>query len=326
MVFKMLKKIFRYIFNKPLYKKYYRLLEPPTAKEKENIKKLIKSFEELPYEVTVDCRESEELWKQNMNNLKELVLNDNPREFLRWDVILGTMFVSNEHYILTELNHLRKKSDWNERWQKAIQEVSVGNPIPFDKYYHSSGNLIHHAYHLSQFEERTGISVDKIDYVFEFGGGYGSMCRLFYNLGFKGRYIIFDLPHFSALQTYYLKTIGIIVCEFNRIKDAGDGVVCVSDIEILKEILLSFNGYCNSIFIATWSISEVPLHIRNSILPLVSHFRSFLIAYQNNFGEINNTRYFENFKDYYEHKVKWYQWGIKHLPGNTYLVGTRNFY
>jgi len=303
--------------------KYHRLLEPPTVKEQEYIKKLIKSFKELPYEEVVNCTESERLWKKNMNNLKELVLKDNPREFLRWDVILGTMFVGNEHYVLTELNHLRKKSDWNSRWEKAIQEVSVGNPIPFDKYHNSSANLIHHAYHLSQFEERTGISADKIDCVFEFGGGYGSMCRLFYNLGFEGKYIIFDLPHFSALQTYYLKAIGINVCEFDRIQSSENDVVCISDIDTLKNTLSGNDGLSNSIFIATWSISEAPLHIRDSILPLVSHFRSFLIAYQDNFGEINNIMYFEDLKNYFEQKVVWDQWRIKHLPGNTYLVGTQ---
>lgn len=301
--------------------KYHRLLEPPTVNEQENIKSLIKTFKELPYEVVANCPESERLWKQNMNDLKELVLNDNPREFLRWNIILGTMFVSNERYVLTELNDLRKKSDWNVRWKEAIQENAVGNPVPFDKYHQSSGNLIHHAYHISQFEERTGITVDKIDYVFEFGGGYGSMCRLFYNLGFKGTYLIFDFPHFSAIQTYYLKTIGIAVCKFDGIQAPENGVICISDFDTLKNILLSYDGFGNSIFIATWSISEAPLHIRDSILPLVSHFRSFLIAYQDNFGEINNISYFENFKNDFEHKIKWNQWTIKHLPGNTYLVG-----
>ena len=322
----MLKKIIRYISNKPLYGKYYRLLDPPTAKEKEDIKKLKKTFKELPYEFAENCPKSERLWKQNMNNLRELVLKNNPREFLRWDIILGTMFVGNEQYVLTELNDLRKKYDWKNRWEKAIQEVSVGNPIPFDKYHHSSPNLIHHAYHLSQFEEMTGISTDKIDCVFEFGGGYGSMCRLFHNLGFKGKYLIFDLPHFSALQTYYLKTIGIPVYEFDRIQASENGVVCVSDIGILKKMLSSYNGCRHSIFIATWSISEAPLNIRDSILPSVSHFRSFLIAYQDYFCEINNIKYFENFKNYFDKKIIWNQREIRHLPGNTYLVGTQNLH
>lgn len=258
-----------------------------------------------------------------MNNLREMVFTGNPREFLRWDVVLETMFTSNERYILTEFNHLKAKPDWNERWQKAIEEVTAGRPMPYNKYYRSSGNLIHHAYHISQLEEKTDLSADKIDFIFEFGGGYGSMCRLLYNLGFKGKYAIFDLPHFSALQRYFLKTIGITVYTFDNFQFPENGVVCTSDIQNLKDILLSHCDASNSLFIATWSISETPLNLRNSILPLVSSLDSFLIADQDNFGEINNIRYFEEYKHYHEDNIKWSQWRIKHLPGNTYLVGTR---
>ncbi|MFC1567282.1 hypothetical protein ACFL3R_00410 [Thermodesulfobacteriota bacterium] len=322
--FKMLKKIFRYALNKPLYMKYYKPLDPPTLREQQLIADLIKTFQELSYEDTADCFRSEIIWKLNLNILRELVLTDNPREFLRWDVIMGTMFVSNDKYVTTELNHLRGKPDWNERWQKAIEEVAPGRPVPFNKYHRSSGNLIHHAYHLSQFEEKTGVALDDVDFVFEFGGGYGSMCRLFYNLGFKGKYVIFDLPHFAALQKYYLKTIGITVHALDKFKSAENGVVCISDIEKLQNILSGHNDSCHSLFIATWSISEAPLHIRDAVLSLASSFSSFLISYQVDFGEMDNIKYFETYKNYCQQEIQWNQWQIKHLPKNTYLVGTRN--
>ena len=47
------------------------------------------------------------------------------------------------------------------------------------------------------------------DVIVEFGGGYGSMCRLVRKLGFKGRYVIFDLRPILALQKYYLGLHGV---------------------------------------------------------------------------------------------------------------------
>ncbi len=197
---------------------------------------------------------SELAWIHNTNRLKELVLNQNPREFLRWDVVSSTMLIAYTNYLFRELMYLKSCSDWNTRWRSAIKELSVGHPIPYIFYPASSGNLIYHAYHLAQFEEKTRTQVHEIDFVLEFGGGYGSMCRLFYNLGFRGRYVIFDLPSFSALQIYYLKTLDLPVQPINELK-SRTGIVCVSDNTVLKSILANIKCE-NKLFIATWSISE----------------------------------------------------------------------
>lgn len=315
--------MFNKIFNKPLYKQYYKPFDPPSLREQILIDDLKNSFKKLSNEDATGYSHPERIWKQNINDLRELVLTDNPREFLRWDVISGTMFVGNEDYVVTELNHLRRKADWKQRWEKAIEEVETGFPISFNKFPQSSGNLIHHAYHVSQLEEKTGVALDQIDFVCEFGGGYGCMCKLFHNLGFNGKYVIYDFPHFSALQEYYLKTVGITVHAFDNFQSEKTGVALVSDIDALKDILSTYEDYSNSLFVAMWSISETPLHIKNSILPLVSHFDSILIAYQDKFGGMDNIKYFEAYKSNYEHEIQWNQLRIKHLPGNTYLIGTR---
>ncbi len=159
-----------------------------------------------------------------------------------------------------------------------------------------------------------------MDYVFEFGGGYGSMCRLFYNLGFHGRYIIFDLPSLSALQRYYLRTIGFRVKSTTEFVKSEDGIVCVSDIQQLISLLPDHIKASNALFLATWSISESPIRIRELILPRISDFQSFLIAYQDGFEEVNNVEYFDNWKKTIKN-VAWQSWRIEHLPGNNYLVG-----
>lgn len=170
-------------------------------------------------------------------------------------------------------------------------------------------------------EEKTEVRVNSMCFIFEFGGGYGSMCRLFHNLGFNGKYVIFDLPGFSALQQFFLRSVGIKVHSVDSFKTAEGGVVCISDLEILGEIL-SYVEASNSMFIATWSISETPINLRDSILPLISQFKAFLIAYQNQFGEVNNLDFFRSWRET-QSEIEWHNWQIEHLPPNSYLVGIR---
>ena len=183
----------------------------------------------------------------------------------------------------------------------GIHEHSFGSPTPFIFYPWSSGNLIHNAHHLAQFENITHQNITDFDYVFEFGGGYGSMARLFHNLGFKGKYIIYDLPEFSQLQKIYLDKIGMKNVEF------------VTRIEGIP------NSNGKVLFIATWSLSEAPLDLRNQILDKVTA-NSYLFAYQRSFDVFNNIEYFNKFRN--ELKLKWYDSEIKHIPDNNYLFGS----
>lgn len=200
-------RLFRRIITKLLLMVLDKPLPPPTQKEKQLIEEIKSKFVSSQR----DASQANMEWGSNMNRLYELVMNDDIRSFLRWDVIMHTMFVSNNApYVRRELNYLKNLAYWDNRWSKAIVESTIGHPIPFVFYPKSSGNLIHHAYHLAQLEEKAQINVNEIDFVFEFGGGYGSMCRLFHNIGFTGDYVIFDLPPFSALQEYYLKASSIL--------------------------------------------------------------------------------------------------------------------
>jgi hypothetical protein len=305
-----------------------RPLPLPSRDEEAFLSELHTAFRELSVLDITKALPSETVWRSNMNRLRELVLNQDPREFLRWDVVSRTMFVSFSRYTSTELKYLKHRPDWNTRWRPAIKESLVGHPmrygyhpIPYIFYPASSGNLIHHAYHVAQFEEKTKVQVHNIDYVFEFGGGYGSMCRLFYNLGFHGKYIVFDLPSFSELQRYFLRTLGLPVQSVTEFVKSRAGIVCVSDIQQLITLLTDHSEARNTMFIATWSISESPISIRDSILPLTSEFQSFLIAYADTFGEVNNVDFFNNWKETIRN-ISWHSWRIEHIPGSVYLVGT----
>lgn len=264
---------------------------------------------------------SELIWQRFMERFLEAVLREDPRSFLRWPVIRKAMCVTNQPYIALELLSLRLRSGWRQRWKPALRESPPGHPLPFWAMPSSSGNLIHHANHLAQFEARTGRPAAGFPAVFEFGGGYGSMCRLFHQLGFAGRYVIYDLPPFSALQTYFLTSLGLPLLSLEQLSAADRGIVCVSDREGLGQAL-AWAGSTRGLFVGTWSISETPASVREQIMPEVARCEGVLIAYMRTFLEMDNHDLFTRWAA--EHaEFRWSHRGIGTLPGHFYLFGTR---
>jgi hypothetical protein len=299
------------MFDKPL----------PAASETENrlVKEIRETFRDLTGSNTQHSGLCHTEGQENIARLRELVLNDDPRRFMRWDVILKTMSVAQAEYVRPEFNYLKNLADWDSRWRSAIDESPVGHPEPYWRYPRSSGNLIHHAYHLARFEKETSLCAHTMDFIFEFGGGYGNMCRLLHKLGFQGSYVLFDLPAFSALQKFYLESVGITVRLVDSFEKEKKGCFCISDIRQLKRIF-SAGETSSSIFIATWSISETPLELRNNVLSCVKNFGTFLIAYQHRFKEVDNIGFFRKWTAA-QKDVLWYNMQIEHIPNNSYLFG-----
>lgn len=243
-------------------------------------------------------------WLENIINFKNHILTQDPKNFLQWDIIRKTMFIGNALFILREYFYLRQNG-WN-KWKKAITEKNYVRTEPYLLYPKSSGNLIHYAYHLAKFEDISGKKIKDYDFIFEYGGGYGGMCLLIHNLGFKGKYIIYDFSILSALQSFFLK--------INEIeKDA----LCLDNINKVKKMIPKKG---RKLFIATWSLSESPLQIRKIVYPLIKEFDAFLIGYQGQFGEVNNHKYFEDYQKSLT-KLFWCNQEIPQLGSNYYLFG-----
>lgn len=297
------------------------LAEADTA-EQELIDQLRSDFSRVGKITDKGKEPSEQVWINNMNRLFDLVHDEDPRRFLHWDVIQKAMFITNAMYVLIELSFLKKQSTWSSKLKPALEEDKTGAPIPYWTYPSSSGNLIHHAYHIGQLESNMGIDVSKLEYIVECGGGYGSMCRLVRNLGFKGTYVIYDLPHFSALQKYYLQSVGIKVFEEDPGKEPGMSVRLETDIDRLKAII-GDSGDLKSLFLATWSLSEMPLELRTLIAPLFSSFNHVYFAYQTAFEEVNNVEYFQEIQKK-QNGFNWKVWEVASLPTHYYMAGTKS--
>jgi hypothetical protein len=267
----------------------------------------------------------DETWTKFMNQIRYLILNDDVSNFLEWPVILKTMFAAHAKFIFLSYYYLRRSSNWHTLFKNAVIESSLGNPMPFLLYPYASSNLIHLSYLLSLFVDQTGEQPEKLDVVFEFGGGYGSMCRLLHRANFQGTYIIFDLPVLSALQRFYLKSVGLPVSPAAEVESGNPGIICISDLNQLKRLLQQLAGpAANSLFIATWSISETSLELRNQIMDLVNPFKSFLITYQEQFWEIDNFAYFSHWVESHHLMKKLYHSKAKHAANNYDLMGTTN--
>lgn len=296
------------------------LLPPMSKVEAQLIDELRQNIRQLPPLSSENSKtDAESLWTQNRIDIRDKILRDDPRRFLNWEVIRNTMFVGNAAYVEREFESLRRSEQWQSHWKDAICDSNVGLPLRFPGYAASSGNLIHHAYHLSQFGDRTIESIKTFKTIVEFGGGYGSTCRLVRRLGFKGSYFIFDLPELSALQRFYLKMNGIEVADTCHDATEPDSVVCLSSQDDLAAAL---QAQKIDLFLANWSLSETPLCLRDQFLPIVSTAQNFLIGYQDSFGEVDNRQFFAGWTSR-QANVAWREIQIEHLPANNYLIGTR---
>jgi hypothetical protein len=252
-------------------------------------------------------------WIDFVAELKRYAFFYDPRTFLRWRVIERTMFVVDQTYIPNELHALQASSDWEQLWKAAIVEQNVGCPTPSPHLFTTSGNLIHHAYHLLKLREAVGANFDQIETVFEFGGGYGSMCRLLRRVGFHGDYVIYDLPEMTLLQKFYL---GMLDPTFDM-----SNTVLINTLSELEKATAHQRDRKGSLFIAAWSLSETPILLRNQILSLVKGFDYYLFCYQPRFDDVDNVEFFKHYADE-RHDVSWNSWRCSGYD-SYYLVGKK---
>lgn len=294
-----------------------------TSKQAALITALRNEIMSLPEIETSTDSEAEAIWLNNRKELRVQILKDDPREFLTWDVVTGSMFVGNRLFVDSELDYLMKRQNWKTAWEQVIQEDPVGTPKRYNRDKRTSGNRIHTAYHLARFETRTGLSVRESRLIVEFGGGYGSLCRLIHKLGFTGLYVIYDLPELVALQKFYLRSLSMPCIDANDISNLTgqlSGIFCTSDINVLRRMESHAAGM--PLFIATWSLSETTSSLRQEIIsiPMIRSARAYLIAYQKYFEGMDNMDFFLRWCEK-RPDIDWYDSEISHMPGSHYLFG-----
>ncbi len=271
-------------------------LKNETPSERMNRIELVGSITDIDSQ-TAECTS---LWDKYRKHVRLCILKKDPRNFLRWEPIVETMSAGARR---PEYDYLAN-NNWG-KWSAAIKETWVGNPPKYKYYQKSSGNFINTAYNLSRLVDHYKFDVKQAGKIIEFGGGYGCMANLVNNLGFKGKYIIFDIPELLALQKYYLRS-----------SNAEGNFNFINQTEKL--------GDPNpDIFIATWSLSESPIELRNEFFKRIGKPKYVLVAYQANFETIDNVKYFQEYMKN-NSEYDWTNYEISHLPQNFYLIGKKN--
>ena len=238
-----------------------------------------------------DTSEISDFWGSWALRFFERASKEGMSKFLTWDFVKTAMF----HEIKkVALGKLKKSNRWNF-FKLFTREDKFGSPK-------NNGNLLHHLYSINEFLNFSETNFSKLRVIYEFGGGYGSLCRIIFRLGFQGLYVIRDLPIVCHIQKGYFKGIKL-------------------DQEVDEISNPSYHPSCE-LFIALWSISECPLKIRDEVF-LMTNFKKCLIAFQKEFSGINNLKYFRDLiKSKPEYSWKLYE--ISHLPNNYYLLGALN--
>ena len=216
----------------------------------------------------------------------DLLKKNKFKKFLRFGFIQKMFFIHNRLFIYFELKSLKKSKKWNF-YKNLLVEDDVGDPVRYFLYLKSSGNKINHIFHLSQLVNEFNINLKNIKKVFEFGGGYGCMARIFSKINPNVRYSCFDTSYLNLLQFYYLKHNNLNV-----------GFEKKNNFYLNSNFKnLNYGDYkSNNLFIANWSISETPLSFRKNFEIIIKNSSYVLIAFQEIFENTNNLNYFNSLK------------------------------
>ncbi len=156
-------------------------------------------------------------------------------------------------------------------------------------------------HHILTFEKMRGKPIESYENIVEIGAGIGETARMIFDKGFTGKYYIIDFPEVSKISSYYLD---------NR------------SIPLDNIIKLPYDETDNTLFIATWSLSETPIEYRNQIAERIKGFDQLLL-FQRQFKEISNPKYF--FEEWpYRSKVFYRIQDLgfhKGDGGNMYMIG-----
>lgn len=116
----------------------------------------------------------------------------------------------------------------------------------------------------------------KVDYLLDFGPGYGNNARVWDTLFSTPKIVLCDLEILHPVSKYYLDTHGITAewIHMGEIEEPPNAK--------------------NSLFFATHSLNECTLPERETVVPWLGAFEHVYIVYNQFFNGMDNRQYFEH--------------------------------
>lgn len=188
-----------------------------------------------------ECKPTE-AWGKFLNKIEHNILSEDIKNFKNWWAIKQTMAAGNPNIGFTKSHLIELKK--HQKW--PILEKILNKEF--------TTNAVNHTYYLLPLINK----INTFNNIFEFGGGFGNMCRINHELGFNGEYIIFDFPELLTIQKHYLSDYNFNVkftCSYNDIDTEGD------------------------LFISTHALEESPRATIDKILSKIRNFKNFLFVF-----------------------------------------------
>lgn len=207
--------------------------------------------------------------------------------------------------------YLNLMPDQQEVWRKVLKEPFLGHTDgsynQVRKFVNVAGDTIECTpwtlkcgHHVLTYLSNTHRKLEDYEQIVEFGPGIGETCRIINDLGYKGNYFLYDLPEVLRISAFYNAA-------YPNVHAAKHFTEIPNDRKTL--------------FIATWSISEVPFSYRDEVFTRFKN-ADFLIIYQHKAFEYDNVEYFNTrFKEITgkETKLINIDWLDHIAEGNKYL-------
>ena len=183
-------------------------------------------------------------------------------------------------------NYLNKTSqDKLETWRAAMEYTKWGfvEKLEFADLMRVRANLIGGhvvtapwilkcCHHYSSYERLTGTEINSFERIVEWGGGAGDFARFVFDMGFKGEYVLADLPGTSLISKANLS-------------DKPDFY------NVTWTTTPPPSSDKKTLFVSTWALSETPMDLRTEVLKTVDP-DNWLIIYQREIWGYDNNAYF----------------------------------
>lgn len=193
-------------------------------------------------------------WEALTASFEQTLLPRPPFGFLRAAPVRRTMFVGAGGPLLSAQLRLLRATYSQRELRRVLTEDIVGTPPIVLPRYRTSRNAVHHLAHLTEYSTRTGVALDDVATVVEWGGGYGSLARLFVRLAKESTYVVVDIPIMSCLQWIYLASI--LGTERVNLLTTRDDAIRQRVVNLLPLSLLEHHQLHADLFISTWALSE----------------------------------------------------------------------
>lgn len=186
-----------------------------------------------------------------------------------------------EYYIYC--SNIKSTYRYDEKLKKAMDKKAVlgfSSEDSRDKYSYeeSTFSQIRSCFQYFSYEEMTGNKINDFSEIIEIGAGCGDFCKFIFDMGYKGKYTIVDLPEIMPLAKYNLRQYPVN----------------------FSEVLPDIN---NKFIISTWGLSETMIETR----PDLRRCSGYLLTYQRNIWGLDNKKYFNQFNGY-KRELSWLPW------------------